>query len=156
MRIIILLSLLLLNSCESNYKILPFTNKLIAKQIGAYTCWAATLESLERFKGGTSTQTEIMAFFKIDVKDKDNTIASMNFDLLFESYSRNGKQIDQISVRDSILNNKIVAFIADNHTSLIVGFDQDNFLVMETKLGQIIKRPSSYFKNGNSLFFEMK
>ena len=118
--------------------------KLVTKQKGLYWCWAASVEALEKYDDKIISQESIITKWKnVDLTFltfyKDDVFLSQ--DPIFYKYNiiKNMSKIYKWDIDSYIKQSKPVLYIANNHISLIVGYNSQEFYVMDTAIGKIIK-----------------
>lgn len=174
MRLLLVIICLIQVSCSVNQtKTISYANDLKIRQIGQYTCWAATLEALSKVNGKKVSQKELVQLYALAAyktildkeqfeRFKDDRLASLDFRTAISIFGLGNKPISKESIENEINNDNPVVYLANNHTSIIVGYNQDRYLVMDTNLGEIVEFSKLQFtfisadpRAGLSLFFSV-
>lgn len=145
-------------------------NKTLTKQKGLNWCWAASLEAINKYYNINTKQEDIikkwtnLVDFDLEVY-KDSPMFIMNPFYFQDNLNKTIlKTITVYDVESQIKNNNPVLFFANNHASIIVGIKDDNYLVMDTSYGEIIKKNKDSIKHltkddnysPSSMFFAKK
>lgn len=146
MKTIILLTSILvsINICAFEIK---NANKLITQQKGMFWCWAATIEAVNKYENKKLPQEKVILkhtrFSQFDLTEYQMSPAFMMpiDDYLNVLSKYQYKPIPQDSIEKQLQKNKPVIYLANNHTSVIVGFTSSTYKIMDTSFGKIIELP---------------
>lgn len=135
----IILFLIVFN-CEAKTFVIKNHKKYLNKQNGKYWCWAASLESLYRFKNEKVTQFDIIkGYVKLSDEDIHLNKNDLSFGIkpltFYQKYLNNLKEIKRSAIKKTLHLNKPIMYLSDSHVSLIVGYDMDHFITMDTATG---------------------
>jgi hypothetical protein len=124
-------------NCNAKTFVIKDYKKYVTQQYGKYWCWAASIESMYRYKNIKMTQFEIMAgFTHLPVEDfekgKDDVIFGIHPLEFYQKYLNNFTEIKRSEIKKYLHKNKPIIFSNNNHVSLIIGMDKEHFIIMDT------------------------
>lgn len=141
---------------------------LKVKQFGHEWCWAATLEAVYKFKNQKINQLEIIQGYTNKTKEeiiqnKDSIFFGIPANLFISNYLKQFNQIKQSEIISQLTINHPVIMINKNHVSLIVGYYDNKYVIMDPAEGRFILLKANKIKflyknpklKTKSLFFEV-
>lgn len=140
------------------YKIIKDHLSFISKQDGDNTCWANVLETIYNYQGELIKEKDLfisgMAFYKgILVSESEypdfinNTNARMPKLLFMNMLYGRASPISISDIEKNIDNDYAIVYGTDSHTSFIVGYSKENFIIVNSYVGKFEKVPKKSITN---------